>query len=132
MSSVTSSGLTFVSRSSMTINSSPYEDTEVWWALASSPLSSATITVNLAGSIDDASIVAFGVNGANTSTPWDSNAALPKTASSTSSGNPTVSGVSTSNANDMLFGFNGDSVAWCRGAQPQRPPARDIPSSRPR
>ncbi len=110
VSGVTSTGLTFHNRSAVTQNSAPYEDTEVWWALASSTLSSASITVTLTGSIDDASIVAFGVNGANTSTPWDTNGAIPAYNSNTASQAPSVSGISTSNAADILFGVNGDSV----------------------
>ena len=111
VSSVTSTGLSFAHRSTASINSSPYSDTEVWWAYAPGVLSSATITVTLTGSIDDASIVAFGVNGANTASPWDPNVSLPKTATGTSSGNPTVSAVSTTSANDMLLGLNGDTLA---------------------
>ena len=106
--SVTSTGLTFAKRSAGTVGS-VYLDTEVWWALASSPLNSASITVNMSGtgSVDDASIVAFGVSGANTSTPWDTNVALPALATSTASAIPTVTGVSTSNANDLILGFEG-------------------------
>jgi len=111
VSSVAASGLTFAHRSSGSINSSPYTEMEVWYAAASTPLSSVTITATLSGSIDDASLVAFGVNGANTASPWDSNGALPKTATGTASGNPTVTAVSTSNANDILLGFTGLALA---------------------
>ena len=110
VSSVTATGLAFAHRSTGSINASPYTETEVWWAAAASALSSKTITVTLSGSIDDASIVAFGVSGANTATPWDANGALPATATGASSANPTVNGVSTSNANDMLLGFTGLSL----------------------
>jgi hypothetical protein len=107
VSSIASTGLTFVQRSSKTSDNSV--DTEVWYAIASSPLNSASILVTLSGSTDDASIVAFGVSGANTAAPWDTNVALPAVAKSTNNNPsvPSVSGVSTSNANDMILGFEG-------------------------
>ena len=75
-------------------------DNEVWWALATSPLSSDTITINLSGTTDCESEVAFGVNGANISNPWDSNTSLPPKAISVSGvSTPSVSGISTTNAN---------------------------------
>jgi len=87
------------------ISTSPYVDAEVWYAIATSPLSSVLITVTLTGATDDASIIAFGVSGANTGTPWDAHPAL-NTAQSTASTVPSVS-VTTSNANDMILGFTG-------------------------
>ena len=90
-------------------------DNEVWWALATSPLSSDTITVNLSGTTDCESEVAFGVNGANISNPWDSNTSLPPKAISVSGvSTPSVSGISTTNANAMIFGFMGTG-AWGSG-----------------
>jgi len=110
VSSVSGGSLTWNSHSDKQITSSPYIDTAVYYAVASSALSSTTITVNLSGNIDDASIVAFGVSGANTASPWDpgpSGHSLPVYASSTSSSTPTLSTLYTNNANDMLLGFNG-------------------------
>ena len=66
-----------------------------------------SITVTISGAVDDASIMAFGVSGANTATPWDPNVSLPKAATATTASIPSVSAVSTSNANDMIFGFTG-------------------------
>jgi len=87
------------------ISTSPYVDAEVWYAIATSPLNSVLITVTLSGSTDDASIVAFGVSGANTGTPWDPHPALA-VAKNTASSVPTAS-VTTNNANDMILGFTG-------------------------
>jgi flagellin-like protein len=105
--SVTATGLTFAKRSGGSIGTSPYSDAEVWWALAASPLNTVDITVTLSGATDDCSIVAFGVNGANTASPWDPNASLPKVATATTASIPSVSGVSTNTANDMILGFTG-------------------------
>lgn len=90
-----------------------FGDTEEWWASASSPLSSASITVTFAQTIDNATMVAFGVTGAgSTSTPFDNNASLPATQSSTSgvSQNATVA-VSTTQKSDLIYmgiGYSGN------------------------
>jgi flagellin-like protein len=107
VSSVTGTGLSFAKRSGGTIGTSPYSDAEVWWAVAASPLNTEDITVTLSGATDDCSIVAFGVNGANTASPWDPNVSVPAVATATTASIPSVSGVSTSNAHDMVLGFTG-------------------------
>jgi hypothetical protein len=89
-------------------------DTEIWWAYAPSPLSSDTITPTYTGgTLDCNALVAFGVNGANTDSPWDANGSLPQIAINTSAtylggtdADPSVS-VSTNAANTMLLGFVG-------------------------
>ncbi len=108
VSSVTASGLSFAQRSSFTLGAPTYQDAEVWWAVASSPLASTVITVTISGTTDDASLVAFGVSGANTASPWDPNISLPATATGSPSTTPTVNGVSTTNANDIILGFQGN------------------------
>ena len=124
VSSVTAPGLTFVQRSVTTAasfgESGANQGLEVWWAVASSPLSSEVITVTLSGAPDDASIVAFGVNGANTSTPWDANASLGTASAEQSAGAlspPTTNTFSTNNANDILLAFAGTSAneTWTGG-----------------
>jgi hypothetical protein len=117
VSSVTATGLSFTQRSRFHSESGIQAhgivadlDYEVWWALAASPLSSVTISVsmtNSGGNIDDWAITAFGVNGANTSTPWDANGSLPSTANTAnlSTTAPSCSGISTTAANTMIFGF---------------------------
>lgn len=112
VSGVSSTGLTFLKRSGGSIGTTPFSDLEVWYAIASSPLASAAISVTLSGITDDATVVAFGVSGANTTTPWDPNASLPTpAATATTASIPSVGGVSTTNSNDMLFGFTGLSTS---------------------
>ena len=70
-----------------------------WYAIASTTLSSDTITITLAAPAD-AAIYVYGISGANTASPFDS-ATLPATAAATSS--PISTTMSTKNANDMLI-----------------------------
>ena len=104
---ITATGLSFVKRSGGSISAAPYSDAEVWYAVASSSLSGLAITVTLTGATDDATIIAFGISGANTATPWDPNVSLPAGATGSTASIPTVSGVSTTNPNDMILGFAG-------------------------
>src|SRR5437870_985300 len=93
----TATGLTFTLRKSA--GTTPKFAT--YYAIASSPLSAVSITATASG----ASYVimnAFGVSGANTASPFDSNAAIP--ASNTGTGNSHSVTISTSNANDFLIG----------------------------
>lgn len=77
---------------------------EVWWAYAPAALSSKSITVNYSKSSDRTTLIAFGVNGCYTASPWDGNASLPKTVQARG----TLSGViSTTNANDFLIAIMG-------------------------
>lgn len=105
VSTITATGLTFVERGTpLELQAPSYQDEEVWWALAASPLS-VTITVTLSGATDDTVIVAFGVNGANTASPWDASTSLPAVNNGVPGTVPTVSGVYTTNAHDMILGF---------------------------
>ena len=87
-------------------------DTEVWWAYATSSLSSDAITPTFSGgTVECEALIAFGVAGANTSNPWDTNGSLPTTAINTSASylggtdaSPSVS-VSTNEPSTMLLGF---------------------------
>lgn len=111
VSSVSGGGLTWTKRSSksglLRASNNPC-DLEIWWAL-STGIFSGTITITPSVSIDNAACSVFGVNGANTSSPWDANVALPANAEgNTGTANAvTVSGVSTTNANTMLLQFMG-------------------------
>ena len=96
-------GLTWTKRSSFEYTSGTRFNLEVWWAPSTGVLSSDVITANLGATATQTVMIAFGVNGANFAAPWDTNGTLPATATST--GTPTVSGVSTTNANTMLLGF---------------------------
>lgn len=74
---------------------------EIWKGVASAALSSEVITVNLDASIDQTGFEghAWGVSGANTGTPFDSNGALPVV------GTTSDVLINTSNANDFCFAF---------------------------
>lgn len=97
-------------------------DFEVWWGTAASPLSAVTITATLSGtpSGNASSCVAFGVTGALSISPWDTNSGLPKAvALSGSSQLPAVTGVSTSHKNGgWLLGFT-----YIPGGGPETPGA---------
>jgi uncharacterized membrane protein len=104
-------GLTsFVKRSSNTVGTPKFYDAEVWWATATAAASSMVVQVTLGtGTAGDASIVVFGVSGANTGSPWDPNVAtLPASTTSASGATaPSVSPVTTNSAADMILGFSG-------------------------
>lgn len=74
---------------------------ELWWALSSGVLTNDAITVSW-NSANGQRIYAFGVNGANTTTPFDVNGSLPGLASSTSAQSLSAT-ISTANANTMLL-----------------------------
>ena len=79
-------------------------EVDLWYAIASSPLSACTITETVAaGFWNVTGMTAMGISGANTSTPFDPNGASSGIAHGATS-NPTVSGISTSNAHDILIG----------------------------
>jgi flagellin-like protein len=76
-------------------------DVEEWYAVASSPLSSASITATLSASDTAATWIALmGISGANTISPFDPNAALPATASGANNVQTTVS---TTDSTDFLL-----------------------------
>ena len=68
-----------------------------YYAIAPNALSSDVITVNFTGTASYADLNAFGVSGANTLSPFDTNVSLPSSPA-TSTGS-----VTTSNANDFIF-----------------------------
>ena len=98
--SIVSSGLTFTRRSILSVTNAA--GMEVWWALAATPLLGQSMTITFNSSFDDASSVAFGVAGCYTASPWDSNTSLAKSANTF-----TISGFSTSFADDCLVTFVG-------------------------
>lgn len=100
-------GLTWAKRSSITLDdavSNFFMDFEIWWGASPRALSSDIITVTFGAAIIG-SVLAFGVNGASVSSPWDSNVSLPATASSAANSAPSLSGVSTTTANSLAFSF---------------------------
>ena len=80
-----------------------YFDTEEWYAVATVPLTSDSITVTISASTKKFAINVFGVSGANIFNPFDPNSGVPGTASGSST-SPSVS-ISTSNGNDMILGL---------------------------
>jgi hypothetical protein len=102
--SVTGAGLTFAQRSHS--NSSAHGSMEWWWAHAPSPLTAQVFTVAWAAAYDDAIIFAYGINGCgNLAAPFDPNVSLPAIESFPGGGlsNPSLSGVSTTNADTLLL-----------------------------
>ena len=75
---------------------------EEWYTIAATPLTSDSITVTWSAAGDN-TMSAFGISGANLAAPFDTHAGLPAVAAGTNT-TPTVS-VSTSNANDFIFGM---------------------------
>lgn len=71
---------------------------EEWAGVAASPLSSEVITVTFTGTSEHCVIDAIGISGADTSTKWDSNGALPD-------GQTTgTCSITTTNSDDFLIG----------------------------
>jgi hypothetical protein len=80
---------------------------EIWWAYSSGILSADSITVNYNNPSNAVvTVLVFGVNGADTSAPWDTNVSLPASVT-TGTNTPSVSGVSTTAGNTMLLGIYG-------------------------
>ena len=104
VSGVAASGLTFTKR--VRSHVSQCGGLELWWAVAASPLTAATITVTYAAAFDDACVVAFGVAGCHTAAPWDGNSTLPANngyaGPSTGAQTAALTG-STSSADDLLL-----------------------------
>lgn len=100
-------------RHSYTVCTGAEESTEVeWYGIASSALSSDTITVQLASTptTTAASGIAIAVSGADTITPFDPASGLPDAAvssCSSTSAAPTVSSVSTVSETDFVFSLFG-------------------------
>ena len=77
-----------------------------YYTVATSAVTSVTVTFSGSLSGDAASVIVFSVSGANTANPFDSHSGLPYSAYG-SSGTPSVGSVSTSNAHDMIIGLVG-------------------------
>lgn len=94
--------LTWTQRVSLPFSNNKHAET--WYAIWSSS-GTISITVTLSGAASGAG-VAYGISGANTAAPFDTNAAVPSTASG-SAGTAASMTISTSNANDMIIGALG-------------------------
>lgn len=96
-------GLTWTRRKRQLYGSANGNAVECWYAIAASAFN-ASITVNFSG-VNANRLMAFGVSGANTSTPWDANASLPGS-NSGGAGATTLapsSALSTTSANTGIF-----------------------------
>jgi hypothetical protein len=103
---VTASGLTFAKYTTKFFASTAHAGynilQEVWYATASSTFSG-TITASTV-LFDDATIVAFGVNGCNLSAPFDTGTNLPvHTTFASASTTKTVTGINTNSNNPLLI-----------------------------
>lgn len=97
----TASGLTFTQRG--TTFSRDTRSQAFWYAIAPNPISE-SITCSWSRATG-AGMLAFGVNGANTTAPFDTNASLPFFSAVPSSGTSIDCVISTSNANDFIYGI---------------------------
>jgi hypothetical protein len=82
------------------------EQIAVYYAFTGSHTGSFTVTVTPSSYSRNFAVSAFGITGAAAS-PFDSNAVLPSTNFNTGTTIPKTTGVSTSNANDLILGFEG-------------------------
>lgn len=109
VSSISGGGLTWIKRKQFTITTSNFDvgSTEIWYAIAASPLTSQVITATLSTASTGAVITVFAVSGANTTTPWDINGSLPASGSDVTGTStvPTITSVSTTNANTVLIAY---------------------------
>ena len=103
-------GLAFSARTSQ-INIGGGQFIQTWYAIAPGPLSSDVISVKtpLTGETWYG-VIAFGVSGANTASPFDPNPLLPRAQANIACLNnyPCNTGVSTTNPDDFVFQFGGD------------------------
>jgi hypothetical protein len=95
----TAPGLTFFQRGST--YSAAIRTQAIWYAIASGTFSGAIKCAWTSGAAVSA-MMAFGVHGANTTTPFDTNASLPYFNANFPVTNPSCT-ISTSNANDFIF-----------------------------
>lgn len=79
--------------------------TREYYATSTNPLTNDKITATASGGTSALKLIAVGVSGANTITPFDANALMPSTANKQSSVAVISANVNTNNANDMLILF---------------------------
>lgn len=80
----------------------------LWWALSPGILTNNTITTN--GNAADGRLMVMAINGANLTTPFDTNPSTPSTATTANGTTVSVTGFSTTAPNTML-------VSWARAFQ---------------
>ena len=97
-------------------------DTEIWWAHAPVALTGEVITVHMTRVTGGMGLVAFGVSGANYTTPWDKHTLAggyvdPGGGGSSDYYFPPTSSLYTKARNAFLFGFHGGTAADAGVAQ---------------
>ncbi len=109
---VTSSSLTWANRAAYSRTTLIASRVEIWWALATSVLSSESITITLSGTTANWAFVIFGAVGCYTASPWDGNGGIPSYANSTTATgtSPACAGVATSNSSDLLLAVFGSAL----------------------
>jgi hypothetical protein len=96
-------GLTWHVRS---ISGSPPAAFTVYYAITTGALSSDTIKASLSSSSETLQMIAFGVSGANTASPFDSGASSEcYNYGTVASGKTMTCSITTNHANDMVIGF---------------------------
>ena len=98
--------LTWSTRGSVSGVSSRAYLTERYAAAGATAVTSITVTFSGSLTGDGAAVIVFGVSGANTASPFDTHAGLPYSNDGSSS-TPSVTGVSTSTANDAIIAVLG-------------------------
>ena len=93
------SSLTYAQRTAVSYGTNVRVET--WYAVTASPLTSDVVTVTLSGAVG-AVVIAMGVKGVNTASPFDP--ALSSPASSNGTGTSASASVTTLNPNDLLIG----------------------------
>lgn len=100
-------GLSWNFRGKKSLGTGNNQEVDWWYAISNGPLSSdvITVTANGAGGLYAAMLTVFGVNGAYTAAPFDTNPSIPVSSAgvSTSAGY-TVTGIRTNAAVALLFG----------------------------
>lgn len=103
-------GLTWTKRGSVQWSGAPADNSlELWYAQTTQPVVSDSITITTSASVDDASFVVFEASKFDQTTPWDPNAGVPASATDTTGNSvtPTVTGISTTNAADLILALWG-------------------------
>jgi hypothetical protein len=104
---VSSSGLTWTRRGTLTLGGATFSQlVELWYAVATGTLSAESITATVSGgaNVTQVSLACMSINGADLTTPFDVNAALPATVETASGGAHTIT-FSTTATNTMLVGY---------------------------
>lgn len=100
-------GLTWIKRKAIAPLSLPLwgdqVSAELWYAVASSVVTSLTVTATFSATASLGEITVSAWSGVNTTTPWDTNASLTKTGTSTTNTTPSLTGISTTAANTVLL-----------------------------